>query len=97
MGTGILDMTTRCVNYGLPEPEFKMRDGFVATIYRKKELAFEKVIIESGGENIIEKVGEKEKTTEKTEKGTEKVTENQQRILDAVVQNPNITIDELSR
>jgi len=51
MGTGIQDMTRRCAEYGLPEPEFKIRDGFVAIIYRKKGLAFEKV-----GEKVGEKV-----------------------------------------
>ena len=49
MGTGIQDMTSRCVEYGLPEPEFKMRDGFVTIIYRKKGLAFEKVDTIIGG------------------------------------------------
>jgi predicted HTH transcriptional regulator len=43
MGTGIQDIIKRCKEYGLPEPDFKMRDGFVATIYRKKGLAFEKI------------------------------------------------------
>jgi predicted HTH transcriptional regulator len=43
MGTGIQDMTRRCKEYGLPEPEFKMRDGFAAIIYRKKGLALEKI------------------------------------------------------
>ena len=36
-------MTRRCAEYGLPELEFKIRDGFVAIIYRKNGLAFEKV------------------------------------------------------
>ena len=43
MGTGIHDMTKRCIDYGLPEPLFKIRDGFVAIIYRKSGIAFEKV------------------------------------------------------
>jgi hypothetical protein len=42
MGTGIQDITRRCREYGLPEPEFKMRDGFVVIIYREKGLALEK-------------------------------------------------------
>ena len=62
MGTGILDITTRCVDYGLPEPEFKMRDGFVAIIYRKKGLAFEKVNTEITEKTDLKTV---EKTTEK--------------------------------
>ena len=34
MGTGTLDMIRRCVEVGLPEPEFDVTDGFVATIRR---------------------------------------------------------------
>jgi predicted HTH transcriptional regulator len=41
MGIGIQGITRRCLEYGLPEPEFKIRDGFVAIIHRKKGLAFE--------------------------------------------------------
>lgn len=34
MGTGTLDMIRRCADAGLPEPEFAVTDGFVATIRR---------------------------------------------------------------
>ena len=34
MGTGIMDMIGRCIEAGLPEPEFSVKDGFVATIRR---------------------------------------------------------------
>ena len=34
MGTGTLDMIRRCVEVGLPEPEFAVSDGFVTTIGR---------------------------------------------------------------
>ena len=34
MGTGTLDMIRRCVEAGLPEPEFAVTDGFVTTIWR---------------------------------------------------------------
>ena len=34
MGTGTLDMIRRCVETGLPEPEFAVADGFVTTIRR---------------------------------------------------------------
>ena len=34
MGTGTLDMIRRCVEAGLPEPEFAVTDGFVTTIPR---------------------------------------------------------------
>jgi predicted HTH transcriptional regulator len=42
-GTGIQDITRRCKEYGVLEPEFKMREGFVTIIHRKKGLAFEKI------------------------------------------------------
>ena len=35
MGTGTLDMIRRCVEAGLPEPEFTVTDGFVTTVRRK--------------------------------------------------------------
>ena len=38
MGTGTLDMIRRCADAGLPEPEFAVADGFVATI-RRAELS----------------------------------------------------------
>ena len=34
MGTGTLDMIRRCVEAGLPEPEFAVTDGFVTTLRR---------------------------------------------------------------
>jgi ATP-dependent DNA helicase RecG len=43
MGTGTGDMIRRCRSIGLAEPEFALTDGFVVTIRRKPELAFEAV------------------------------------------------------
>jgi hypothetical protein len=43
MGTGTGDMIKRCRDVGLDEPEFALTDGFVVTIRRKPELAFEAV------------------------------------------------------
>ena len=43
MGTGIEDIVEKCLELGLPEPSFAMRDGFVSIIYRKHGIAFEKV------------------------------------------------------
>lgn len=43
MGTGIGDMIRRCRETGLPEPEFALTDGFVTTIYRRPEYAYETV------------------------------------------------------
>jgi predicted HTH transcriptional regulator len=48
MGTGIRDMVDRCRAAGLSDPEFKLTDGFVATIYRKPGLALETVSKASG-------------------------------------------------
>jgi ATP-dependent DNA helicase RecG len=54
MGTGTGDMIKRCRDAGLPEPEFALTDGFVTTIRRKPERAFEAV----GGEVTPEVTGE---------------------------------------
>jgi len=81
MGTGIQDITRRCIEYGLPEPEFKMRDGFVTVIYRKQGLAFDK--IDNAGGAIggqIEIV----------------LTDRQRDILDILKENPYINRDLLS-
>lgn len=43
MGPGTGDMIKRCRDVGLDEPEFALTDGFVVTIRRKPELAFEAV------------------------------------------------------
>lgn len=48
MGTGIRDMMDRCRAAGLSDPEFKLTDGFVITIRRKPEAAFETVSKASG-------------------------------------------------
>lgn len=38
MGTGTLDMIRRCRETGLPEPDFAVRDVFVATIWRAQSV-----------------------------------------------------------
>ena len=43
MGTGIGDMIRLCREASLAEPEFAIRDGFVATVHRRPESAYEKV------------------------------------------------------
>ena len=43
MGTGTGDMIERCQKAGLPEPEFKMTDGFVTTLRRIPNRAYELV------------------------------------------------------
>jgi predicted HTH transcriptional regulator len=94
MGTGIQDIVEKCTVYGLPEPQFVMRDGFVTTIYRKQSVAYEKVNKESGEKNS----GDSPERSEKKvgEKVGEKLTDNQQKIIDNISENPYITIQELS-
>ena len=43
MGTGIPDMFERCREFGLEKPEADVSNGFVMTIRRKNNVAFEKV------------------------------------------------------
>jgi predicted HTH transcriptional regulator len=64
MGTGILDIVEKCVNYGLPEPQFVIRDGFVSIIYRKSEIALNKVSKESGEKNYTQNAQDTEQVTE---------------------------------
>lgn len=54
MGTGTGDMIERCRNAGLAEPKFALTDGFVTTIRRKPDRAFESV----GGELAGDATGE---------------------------------------
>ena len=44
MGTGTLDMIRRCVETGLPEPEFAVTDGFVTTIRRATQAGVQEEI-----------------------------------------------------
>jgi ATP-dependent DNA helicase RecG len=44
----------RCRNFGLKEPDIKLTDGFVMTIYRKEEIAYKKVTPQ-----VTEQVGTK--------------------------------------
>lgn len=48
MGAGIRDMVDRCRAAGLSDPEFKLTDGFVVSIRRKPEAAFETMRKASG-------------------------------------------------
>ncbi|MFZ3105237.1 MAG: hypothetical protein WA096_11130 [Smithella sp.] len=43
MGTGTGDMIAHCRRAGLPAPVFALADGFVVTLRRKPQLAFETV------------------------------------------------------
>lgn len=70
MGTGTGDMIKRCRTVGLDEPEFALTDGFVITIRRKPDLAFQAV----GGT-----------TGEVTGEVTEEVTEEVKRLLTVLI------------
>ena len=48
MGTGTLDMISRCVDAGLPEPEFAVTQGFVTTVRRATFAEQLKLPIETG-------------------------------------------------
>jgi len=50
MGTGIQDMVEHCKMAGLKNPEFKLDDAFVITIWRKKGIAFENIGGQIGGQ-----------------------------------------------
>ena len=65
MGTGTGDMIKRCRHAGLPEPEFALTDGFVITLRRNPERAFEAV----GGEVTWDKSPDKspDKSQEKSQ------------------------------
>ena len=54
MGTGTLDMIRRCVEAGLPEPEFAVTDGFVTTIRRA---AFPKQVTEQAMGQVAGRTG----------------------------------------
>jgi predicted HTH transcriptional regulator len=58
MGTGTGDMIERCRNAGLPEPEFSLTDGFVTTLRRKPDRAYEAVAGGVTGEVTGEVAGE---------------------------------------
>ena len=46
MGTGTLDMISRCVDAGLPEPEFTVTQGFVTKIWRAEPARQLELLIE---------------------------------------------------
>ncbi len=48
LGTGTLDMIHRCIEAGLPEPEFEIADGFVTRIWRAERPTGLKVVAGDG-------------------------------------------------
>ncbi|MCE5332129.1 MAG: winged helix-turn-helix transcriptional regulator, partial [Bacteroidales bacterium] len=97
MGTGIQDIIKHCVEYGLPEPEFKMTDTFVTTIYRKKGIAFEKVGGHVVGQTITEGQNDIEIRHEKGAKRARKGHEKGEKIIQLINDNPSISINDLAR
>lgn len=83
MGTGIQDIVEKCVAYGLPEPAFFVRDGFVTVIYRKQNAAYDKVNDEGGqiGGAI----------------GGAILTDRQQEIIEIIKINPKISRKEIAK
>jgi predicted HTH transcriptional regulator len=76
----------------LPEPEFKIRDGFVSIIYRKENVAFEKIDDEGGQKDYIAITDIQEKDLENYS-----LSENQLKIMDLIRNNIHITQAELSK
>jgi predicted HTH transcriptional regulator len=83
-------MTRRCIEYGLPEPTFKMNDGFVSIIYRKKGLAFEKI----GEGEQIEQTGDANDTP--TPPITPLITELEKKLPEVISQKPAGTRKEFA-
>ena len=54
MGTGTVDMIRRCVEAGLPEPEFAVTDGFVTTVRRS---TFQRQVTERATGQVAGRVG----------------------------------------
>lgn len=82
MGTGTLDMISRCAEAGLPEPEFSFTDGFVTTVSQPDRGAMP----ESG-------VGTHDSTTGTTPETTQETTQKttQEWILALLAAEPRIT------
>ena len=53
MGTGIQDMIEQCKNAGLKQPELKLDDAFVVTIWRKQGQAFKNIGGQKGGQILL--------------------------------------------
>ena len=93
MGTGIRDMIDRCWKAGLPEPEFRLTDGFVATIRRKPNRAFEAV----GGQSSGEAVEQDEAHEEAHDEAHEPMSEIEKKILMTCRKNPKNSSELLQR
>ena len=80
-GQGIERIQTYCADYGCPVPEWRFDGAGIWTIFYNKP-----------NTNTVEKSSEKtvEKTREKTRKKT------RENILNAIKENPTITINELA-
>ena len=79
--TSIATMREEMKKMGLPQPEFKSLRGDFKVIFRKEK---------------IESLENVEFTERFTERFTEKFTESEQKILDELIKNPDITQTQLS-
>ena len=87
MGTGTLDMIGRCVDAGLPEPEFEAAAEFVIRI-RRPALAGQPVVFtDRTGLDVDTGKKTREKTREKT----------RGKIMALIAANPSITTAELAK
>lgn len=82
MGAGTVDMIRRCVEAGLPEPEFAVTDGFQTIIHRFKN------------EN---KAGPLPLKSSHDVDGREAREETREKIISLITANPFITMDEMAR
>ena len=90
-GTGIRRMRSMFIDYGLEEPKYEMISGGLAVT--AFGLKFE---IESSDLVNMKKENQLINKEKGTEKGTEKITKNQQLIIENMLQEPSITIEELT-
>ncbi|MBI5846233.1 MAG: DUF4062 domain-containing protein [Deltaproteobacteria bacterium] len=101
MGTGTGDMIRRCRDAGLPEPEFRMTDGFALTIPRlsatEPDGSWE--TLESSGETA-KSSGETAKSSGETPESSGETPESSgetgEKIVELMRENPEITIPEIA-
>ncbi len=82
MGTGTLDMIRRCRDSGLPEPEFRVTDGFTLTIPRLPSPIAKPPAVRLG-EKLGEKLGER-------------LGETRAAIVQSMLDNPKVTVTKLA-
>ena len=89
MGTGTLDMIRRCVEAGLPEPEFTVTDGFATTIRRPRAARQGGTTQETDGTTQ-----ETDGTTQETDDDTTQETDGATQETDGATQETDGTTQE---